>query len=97
MTQAQAKPQAPSRPGATATARPTDPRAGHGAGEEMTGAQSLIRALECAGVTDIFGIPGGAILPAYDPMLDSKQLRHILTRHEQGATPTRRAAPARAS
>ena len=89
MTQAQAKPQAPSRPLATATARPTDPHAsngnGNGVGEAMTGAQSLIRALELAGVTDIFGIPGGAILPAYDPMLDSTQLRHILTRHEQGA------------
>jgi len=85
MTQAQAKPQAPSRPRATATPRPTDPRAGHGDGEEMTGAQSLIRALESAGVTDIFGIPGGAILPAYDPLMDSTQLRHILTRHEQGA------------
>jgi len=89
MTQAQAKPQAPSRPLATATARPTAPHAsngnGNGVGEAMTGAQSLIRALELAGVTDIFGIPGGAILPAYDPMLDSTQLRHILTRHEQGA------------
>ena len=51
----------------------------------MTGAQALVRALELAGVTDIFGIPGGAILPAYDPILDSTQLRHILTRHEQGA------------
>ena len=85
MTQAQAKPQAPSRPRATATPRPTDPRAGQADGEEMTGAQSLIRALESAGVTDIFGIPGGAILPAYDPLMDSTQLRHILTRHEQGA------------
>jgi acetolactate synthase-1/2/3 large subunit len=66
-------------------ARPTDPRASHGVGEEMTGAQALVRALEHAGVTDIFGIPGGAILPAYDPLLDSTQLRHILTRHEQGA------------
>ncbi len=85
MTQAQAKPQAPSRPRVTATARPTDPHASHSVGEQMTGAQSLIRALESAGVTDIFGIPGGAILPAYDPLMDSTQLRHILTRHEQGA------------
>jgi len=85
MTQAQAKPQAPSRPRATATPRPTDPHATSSAGEEMTGAQSLIRALESAGVTDIFGIPGGAILPAYDPLMDSTQLHHILTRHEQGA------------
>ncbi len=54
-------------------------------GEQMTGAQSLIRSLEQAGVTDLFGIPGGSILPAYDPLMDSKQIRHILCRHEQGA------------
>ncbi|MEY2673218.1 MAG: hypothetical protein RLZZ508_1095 [Actinomycetota bacterium] len=53
--------------------------------EQITGAQSLVRALEHAGVTDMFGIPGGAILPAYDPLMDSKQVRHILVRHEQGA------------
>ena len=50
----------------------------------VTGAQSLVRSLEAAGVTDIFGIPGGAILPAYDPLMDSP-IRHILVRHEQGA------------
>ena len=50
----------------------------------LTGAQSLIRSLECAGVENIFGIPGGAILPAYDPLMDST-IRHILVRHEQGA------------
>jgi len=54
-------------------------------GEPMTGAQALIRSLELAGATDVFGLPGGAILPAYDPLLDSNQLRHILVRHEQGA------------
>ncbi len=53
--------------------------------EQLTGAQALIRALEHAGVDTVFGIPGGAILPAYDPMLDSTQIRHILVRHEQGA------------
>ncbi len=52
---------------------------------EVTGAQSLIRSLESAGAEHVFGIPGGAILPAYDPLLDSKRLRHILVRHEQGA------------
>jgi acetolactate synthase-1/2/3 large subunit len=51
---------------------------------EITGAQSLVRALEEAGVDVMFGIPGGAILPAYDPIYDSK-IRHILVRHEQGA------------
>jgi acetolactate synthase-1/2/3 large subunit len=51
---------------------------------QITGAQSLVRALEQAGVEVIFGIPGGAILPAYDPLFDSS-IRHILVRHEQGA------------
>ena len=51
---------------------------------EMTGAQSLIASLEEAGAEHVFGIPGGAILPAYDPLMDSS-IRHILVRHEQGA------------
>ena len=51
----------------------------------VTGAQSLIMALECAGAENVFGIPGGAILPAYDPLYDSARVRHILVRHEQGA------------
>ena len=54
-------------------------------GTPMTGAQSLIASLESAGVEVVFGIPGGAILPAYDPMMDSTKIRHILVRHEQGA------------
>ncbi|MET7802642.1 thiamine pyrophosphate-binding protein, partial [Streptomyces decoyicus] len=53
--------------------------------EHVTGAQSLIRSLEEAGADTVFGIPGGAILPAYDPMMDSSRLRHVLVRHEQGA------------
>ena len=53
--------------------------------EQITGAQSLIRAMEYAGVEVVFGIPGGAILPAYDPLMDSTQVRHILVRHEQAA------------
>ena len=51
---------------------------------KINGAQSLVNALEAAGVDVMFGIPGGAILPAYDPIFDSK-IRHILVRHEQGA------------
>ncbi|MFG7940476.1 acetolactate synthase large subunit [Streptomyces cacaoi] len=51
----------------------------------ITGAQSLIRALEAVGADTVFGIPGGAILPAYDPMMDSAKVRHVLVRHEQGA------------
>ncbi|WP_433791871.1 acetolactate synthase large subunit [Actinoplanes sp. CA-252034] len=49
-----------------------------------TGAGALVRSLEALGVEVAFGIPGGAILPAYDPLFDSK-VRHILVRHEQGA------------
>jgi len=52
--------------------------------EKLTGAQALVKALEHAGVDTMFGIPGGAILPAYDPIFDSP-IRHILVRHEQGA------------
>ncbi len=57
---------------------------GTAGGEQVTGAQSLIKSLESAGTENIFGIPGGAILPAYDPLFDSR-IRHILVRHEQGA------------
>src|ERR687889_2741705 len=52
--------------------------------DSLTGAQSLVRSLESAGAEVVFGIPGGAILPAYDPLFDSRTLRHILVRHEQG-------------
>ncbi|MCW2713174.1 MAG: acetolactate synthase, large subunit, biosynthetic type [Frankiales bacterium] len=52
--------------------------------ESLTGAQSLVRSLENVGAEVVFGIPGGAILPAYDPLFDSKTVRHILVRHEQG-------------
>jgi acetolactate synthase I/II/III large subunit len=51
---------------------------------QLTGAQALVRSLEQQGVDVIFGVPGGAILPAYDP-LRSSTLRHVLVRHEQGA------------
>ena len=54
-------------------------------GIEMSGAQALVRSLELAGADTVFGIPGGAILPAYDPLYDSDKVRHILVRHEQGA------------
>jgi acetolactate synthase-1/2/3 large subunit len=53
--------------------------------EPATGAKSLVRSLEELDVDVVFGIPGGAILPAYDPLFDSQRLRHILVRHEQGA------------
>jgi len=53
--------------------------------EQVTGAQSVIRSLEELDVEVIFGIPGGAVLPVYDPLFDSQKLRHVLVRHEQGA------------
>ncbi|HET9876109.1 MAG TPA: acetolactate synthase large subunit [Mycobacterium sp.] len=53
--------------------------------QQLTGAQSVIRSLEELDVDVIFGIPGGAVLPVYDPLFDSKKLRHVLVRHEQGA------------
>ncbi|MBV8345994.1 MAG: acetolactate synthase large subunit, partial [Mycolicibacterium sp.] len=53
--------------------------------QQLTGAQAVIRSLEELGVEVIFGIPGGAVLPVYDPLFDSQRLRHVLVRHEQGA------------
>jgi acetolactate synthase I/II/III large subunit len=51
---------------------------------KLTGAQALIKSLEMQGVDVMFGLPGGAILPVYDPIIDSS-IRHVLVRHEQGA------------
>ncbi|MBA0125002.1 acetolactate synthase large subunit [Haloechinothrix sp. YIM 98757] len=56
-----------------------------GAPVRVTGAQALVRSLESLGAEVVFGIPGGTILPAYDPLLDSTKVRHVLVRHEQGA------------
>mgnify|MGYP003455196389 FL=1 len=66
------------------TARP-GPAPGAPAHPILTGAEAVVRSLELLGVTDVFGLPGGAILPVYDPLMDSKTLRHVLVRHEQGA------------
>ncbi|MHA6796037.1 acetolactate synthase large subunit [Pseudonocardia bannensis] len=72
----------PGRPGSpTASGTPAGPRIDQ---EPMTGAQSLVRSLEEIGCEVVFGIPGGTILPAYDPLLDSTKVRHVLVRHEQG-------------
>jgi len=68
-----------------ATPRRTDEEPPGGGPVLMTGAQALVAALERLGVDVVFGIPGGAILPAYDPLFDSPSVRHILVRHEQGA------------
>jgi acetolactate synthase I/II/III large subunit len=84
-----------SRPTPESIARPAPPPTAHrvvsepaklrpAVDEPMTGAASLVRSLEALDVDVVFGIPGGAILPAYDPLFDSS-VRHILVRHEQGA------------
>ena len=73
------KPQPRARNGSATNPVPAQPAT------PITGAQSLIRALEEVGADTVFGIPGGAILPAYDPMMDSTKVRHVLVRHEQGA------------
>lgn len=62
-----------------------EPKTNVVAPQQMTGAQSVVRSLEEIGVEIIFGIPGGAVLPVYDPLYDSRKLRHVLVRHEQGA------------
>ncbi|UMP06645.1 acetolactate synthase large subunit [Amycolatopsis sp. EV170708-02-1] len=68
----------------TSGARPK-PAPPAGTPVRVTGAQSLVRSLEAVGAEVVFGIPGGTILPAYDPLLDSTKVRHVLVRHEQGA------------
>src|SRR5215218_6875499 len=75
----------PASPASTPT--PTAPKhaAQSDVPEELTGAAAVVRTLELLGVTDVFGLPGGAILPVYDPLMDTKKIRHILVRHEQGA------------
>ncbi|MHA7651338.1 acetolactate synthase large subunit [Mycobacterium sp. ML4] len=68
-----------------AAAKPATGQPKHIAPHQLTGAQAVIRSLEALDVDIIFGIPGGAVLPVYDPLFDSQQLRHVLVRHEQGA------------
>src|SRR5689334_22160390 len=83
-----AQPGGPAQPGGSAQpggAQQAAARPHYTAPVKVTGAQALVLALERIGVDVVFGIPGGAVLPAYDPLLDSKQIRHILVRHEQGA------------
>ena len=72
-------------PPPTRSAPPPAPGPAGSEPRPCTGAQSLVRSLEAAGVELVFGIPGGAVLPAYDPLLDSTVVRHVLVRHEQGA------------
>ena len=65
--------------------QPPKPAPPAGAPVRVTGAQALVHSLEALGCEAVFGIPGGAVLPAYDPLLDSTAVRHVLVRHEQGA------------
>jgi acetolactate synthase I/II/III large subunit len=81
-----AQPAAPAQPaGPQQPAAAPRPNQANPVPVRVTGAQALVMALERVGVDVVFGIPGGAVLPAYDPLLDSSQIRHILARHEQGA------------
>ena len=82
---APSRPAAPAQPAGTSQQAAPQPAAPQAAVVKVTGAQALVLAMERVGVEVVFGIPGGAVLPAYDPLLDSKQIRHILVRHEQGA------------
>lgn len=65
--------------------RPAPTPASVTSNEKLTGAASVVRSLEEVGAEIVFGIPGGAVLPVYDPLFDSTKVRHILVRHEQGA------------
>jgi acetolactate synthase-1/2/3 large subunit len=80
VTAAVARPVAPAAAPPRPASQPPTP-----APQQVTGAQALVKSLEQLGVDTVFGIPGGAILPAYDPLMDSTSVRHILVRHEQGA------------
>ncbi|WP_184690275.1 acetolactate synthase large subunit [Saccharothrix tamanrassetensis] len=84
MTSATSRP-APGEPPSPRPGPRPKPAPPSGAPIRVTGAQSLVRSLEAVGCEVVFGIPGGTILPAYDPLLDSTKVRHILVRHEQGA------------
>src|ERR1700722_4420432 len=85
------RPAAPAQPAEAASPAARQPPAAPPAAQpaaaptRVTGAQALVLAMERVGVEVVFGIPGGAVLPAYHPLLNSKQIRHILVRHEQGA------------
>ncbi|MFD4460516.1 acetolactate synthase large subunit [Nocardia sp. NPDC058480] len=74
-----------SAPSATPGSPATNPTRRQVAPERVTGAQSVVRSLEELDVDTVFGIPGGAVLPVYDPLFDSEKVRHVLVRHEQGA------------
>jgi acetolactate synthase-1/2/3 large subunit len=68
--------------------QPTASEAAHQAPADapvLTGSGAILRSLEILGITDVFGLPGGAIMPFYDELMGDEKIRHILVRHEQGA------------
>ncbi len=67
------------------TPRPKSSTPEHSAPEILTGSGAILRSLELLGIKDVFGLPGGAIMPFYDELMASTAIRHILVRHEQGA------------
>lgn len=69
----------------TAPAVPRPPARNSAQAPVLTGAEAVVRSLELLGAHDVFGLPGGAILPAYDALMSANSLNHILVRHEQGA------------
>ncbi|MFT4124039.1 MAG: acetolactate synthase large subunit [Microbacteriaceae bacterium] len=69
----------------TETPAPAVPRAPKGEPLVLTGSGAVLKSLELLGVTDAFGLPGGAIMPFYDELMAQDAIRHILVRHEQGA------------
>lgn len=64
------------------------------AGNRMTGAEIVLKALKDNGVEHIFGYPGGAVLPIYDEIFQQEDVKHILVRHEQGQAMRPKAMPA---
>lgn len=66
-------------------APPKKPSSSASKPEVLTGSGAILRSLEKLGITEVFGLPGGAIMPFYDELMESKTIRHILVRHEQGA------------
>jgi acetolactate synthase-1/2/3 large subunit len=73
----------PTEPHPVPTAKARAPRPAEP--EILTGSGAILRSLEHLGITDVFGLPGGAIIPFYDELMASTAIRHILVRHEQGA------------
>jgi acetolactate synthase-1/2/3 large subunit len=71
--------------GSPAVPSPSAPASAPAEAEILTGSGAILRTLELLGVTDVFGIPGGAVIPFYDELMAQDAIRHILVRHEQGA------------